>query len=444
MSERIYNVLFLCTGNSARSILAEAILSKDGAKRFRAFSAGSHPKGQVHPLALKVLEEAGYPNEGWRSKSWDEFATDDAPKMDFVFTVCDNAAGEICPVWPGQPMTAHWGIEDPAAAEGTELERKRAFVTAFNYLRNRIAAFMALPIAKLDKLSLTRKIEEIGRSEGATSPQRAITIYHNPKCGTSRNTLALIRHFGIDPKVVEYLKETPSREELQKLIATAGLSVGDVVRKKEEPFTTLGLEGADDDALLDAMMAHPILINRPIVTSGKGAALCRPSDVVLDLLPHMPGTDAFKEEGAHFLRDERVAGDDPGLIAALKTADLPTDDLGEPNRSFFVYRSLSGAVLGYGGYELHGKDALLRSIVVLPEGRGKAIGRNLVPLLMYRAFRDGARTAWLLTTSAAGFFEKLKFKRRPREEAPPAILETPQAKSLCPASAVLMSRKLGF
>ncbi len=270
----------------------------------------------------------------------------------------------------------------------------------------------------------------------------SVTIYHNPKCGTSRNTVALIRHFGIDPKVIEYLKETPSRAELQKLIAAAGLSVRDVVRKKEEPFAAL--KDSDDDALLDAMVAHPVLINRPIVVSDKGVALCRPSDVVLDLLPVMPGTDAFKEEGAHFLRDDPIAGSDAGLIAALKAADLPVDDLAASNRHLFAYRSLSGAVLGYGGYELHGKEALLRSVVILPDGRSKGTGRNLVPLLMYRAFRAGARTAWLLTTSAAGFFETLKYKRRPREEAPPAILETRQAKSLCPASAVLMSRKLGF
>lgn len=169
MTERIYNILFLCTGNSARSIMAESILNKDGEGRFHAFSAGSHPKGEVRPLALKVLESYGYPTENARSKSWDEFATADAPKMDFVFTVCDNAAGEVCPVWPGQPVTAHWGIEDPAAVEGTTLERERAFVLAFRYLKNRIAAFLSLPIAKLDRLSLLHEVEKIGKSEGATS-----------------------------------------------------------------------------------------------------------------------------------------------------------------------------------------------------------------------------------------------------------------------------------
>ncbi|AUD00114.1 ArsR family transcriptional regulator (plasmid) [Bradyrhizobium sp. SK17] len=171
MTDRIYNVLFLCTGNSARSILAESILNKDGGGRFRAFSAGSQPKGTVNPFALKVLESFDYPAEGFRSKAWDEFATADAPVMDFVFTVCDNAAGEACPVWPGQPMTAHWGIEDPAAVEGTDIRKQAAFVAALRYLRNRISVFTALPIASLDQISLGTKLREIGRSEGATSPR---------------------------------------------------------------------------------------------------------------------------------------------------------------------------------------------------------------------------------------------------------------------------------
>jgi arsenate reductase (thioredoxin) len=166
----IYNVLFLCTGNSARSILAESILRKNGTGRFRAFSAGSTPKGAVHPLALRTLESMDYPTDGMRSKSWLEFAAPDAPVMDFVFTVCDNAAGESCPLWPGQPMTAHWGIEDPAAAEGTELERQAAFATAFRCLRNRIDAFVSLPLPSIDRLSLGTKLREIGRTDGATLP----------------------------------------------------------------------------------------------------------------------------------------------------------------------------------------------------------------------------------------------------------------------------------
>src|SRR6478735_8955222 len=154
MADRPYNVLFLCTGNTARSILAEGILRKDGAGRFNAYSAGSQPKGTVNPLALKVLESYDYAAFGYRSKSWDEFATPYAPVMDFVFTVCDSAAGEACPVWPGQPVTGHWGIEDPAAVEGTEIEKELAFVEAFRLMKNRIGAFLALPLAKLDAVSL--------------------------------------------------------------------------------------------------------------------------------------------------------------------------------------------------------------------------------------------------------------------------------------------------
>jgi protein-tyrosine-phosphatase len=157
-----YNVLFLCTGNSARSILAEAILNKEGAGRFRAYSAGSHPKGQVHPEALRLLGELGFRTDGYRSKNWDEFAAEDAPKLDFVFTVCDNAAGEVCPVWPGQPMTAHWGIEDPAAAD--EAHQAQTFRNAFYALQRRIGLFLALPLETIDELSLQTKLREIGRT----------------------------------------------------------------------------------------------------------------------------------------------------------------------------------------------------------------------------------------------------------------------------------------
>lgn len=167
--DRSYNVLFLCTGNSARSVLAEAILNKLGAGRFQAYSAGSQPKGQVNPHTIALLGQLGYDTSRFRSKSWSEFARPGAPALDFVFTVCDNAAGEACPVWPGQPMTAHWGIEDPAAAEGSELEKQAAFVTAFRYLKNRIDTFVNLPLRSIDKLSLGTRLREIGRSDGATS-----------------------------------------------------------------------------------------------------------------------------------------------------------------------------------------------------------------------------------------------------------------------------------
>jgi arsenate reductase (thioredoxin) len=157
-----YNVLFLCTGNSARSIMAEAILNFKGKSRFTAYSAGSHPSGQVRPEALKRLEGARIPAEGLRSKSWDEFSKPGAPKLDFVFTVCDNAAKEVCPIWPGQPMTAHWGAPDPAAVKGSEQEVERAFREAFTILDRRISLFLSLPLESIDKLALKKEIDEIG------------------------------------------------------------------------------------------------------------------------------------------------------------------------------------------------------------------------------------------------------------------------------------------
>ena len=168
MTEKIYNVLFLCTGNSARSIMAESILRQLGAGRFKAFSAGSHPKGEVNPYALLTLEKMGFPHEGFRSKNWDEFAVPGAPQIDFVFPVCDNAAGEACPLWPGQPMTAHWGIEDPAAEDGADMEKQRAFALAFRYLKNRIEQFCAIPMHRLGRLAVGARLREIGETEGAT------------------------------------------------------------------------------------------------------------------------------------------------------------------------------------------------------------------------------------------------------------------------------------
>lgn len=168
---RIYNVLFLCTGNSARSILAEALLNRDGSGRFRAFSAGSFPKGEVHPIALSLLEELGFSTGGLRSKSWDEFAVPGAPEIDFVFTVCDDAAGELCPVWPGHPITAHWGIEDPAKVEGPG--QREAFQRALAYLRNRISLFLALPLEGVERMSLQDGLGTIGQGEGGTARRDA-------------------------------------------------------------------------------------------------------------------------------------------------------------------------------------------------------------------------------------------------------------------------------
>jgi arsenate reductase len=175
MPDRVYNVLFLCTGNSARSILGEALLNHLGGGRFRGYSAGSHPKGAVHPMSLSVLEDSGIGTAGLRSKSWDEFAGPDAPKMDFVFTVCDNAAGEACPFWPGQPMTAHWGIEDPAAVNGPDFRQRAAFEEAMRFMRNRVTAFINLPIESIDRMTLTSKLRGIGAMSGSTrhAPQVA-------------------------------------------------------------------------------------------------------------------------------------------------------------------------------------------------------------------------------------------------------------------------------
>ncbi|MFM5886052.1 MAG: arsenate reductase ArsC [Novosphingobium sp.] len=171
MAARPFNVLFLCTGNSARSILAEAVLGKDGGGRFAAFSAGSQPKGEPHPMALEVLRDFGFAHEGFRSKSWDEFALPGAPEIDLIITVCDSAAGETCPVWPGKPITAHWGIEDPAAVEGPG--QRQAFLDALRYLRRRIDLLVALPLSALDEMSLQRQVRAIGAEAGATAQAQA-------------------------------------------------------------------------------------------------------------------------------------------------------------------------------------------------------------------------------------------------------------------------------
>lgn len=174
-ADRVYNVLFLCTGNSARSVMGEVLLNALGEGRFRGYSAGSRPKGAVNPMTLEVLAAAGLPIEGLHSKSWDAFAGPDAPAMDFVFTVCDDAAGETCPIWPGQPMTAHWGIEDPAAAEGSEFQRRAAFEQALRFMRNRVSAFVNLPLTSIDRLTLTARLRGIGAMDGASvrAPQVA-------------------------------------------------------------------------------------------------------------------------------------------------------------------------------------------------------------------------------------------------------------------------------
>ena len=167
MTDKIYNVLFLCTGNSARSVMAEVVLNREGRGRFRAFSAGSHPTGRVHPYTLDLLRGLNFRTEGLRSKSWDEFAAPGAPQLDFVFTVCDSAAGEVCPIWPGQPMTAHWGFPDPAAFVGSEAEKRAIFADVFRMISRRIGIFVSLPIASLDRLTLQKRLNAMGASNKA-------------------------------------------------------------------------------------------------------------------------------------------------------------------------------------------------------------------------------------------------------------------------------------
>ncbi|HSA67247.1 MAG TPA: arsenate reductase ArsC [Methyloceanibacter sp.] len=172
-SNQPLNVLFLCTGNSARSIMGEVVLNRLGRGKFKGYSAGSHPAGAVNPIALQVLQQAHYDTSGLRSKSWDEFAQAGAPKLDFVFTVCDDAAKEVCPIWPGQPMTAHWGLPDPVKAQGSDAERHLAFADALRMMTNRIGIFVSLPFDKLSKLSLQKQLDEIGQSQPAATKQSA-------------------------------------------------------------------------------------------------------------------------------------------------------------------------------------------------------------------------------------------------------------------------------
>lgn len=271
-----------------------------------------------------------------------------------------------------------------------------------------------------------------------------VTIYHNPECRTSRNTLALIRASGITPTVIEYLKDPPDRVTLQTLIAHMGMRVRDVLRIKGTPYKELGLDAPhwSDDQLIDQMLAHPILINRPIVVSSLGARLCRPSDMVIDLLPQRPSVAFDKEDGSPVLIDTPIDGSDDALIQALQDADLPVDDLREPGRQFFAYATLAGERVGYGGFEHFGQQVLVRSLVALPHARHRGIGGGMLALLLRRAFDKGARDAWLLTTTAAPFFERAGFKCVERMTAPTAILSTRQAESLCPSTATLLTRSI--
>lgn len=273
-----------------------------------------------------------------------------------------------------------------------------------------------------------------------------VIIYHNPDCGTSRNALALIRHAGIEPHVVEYLKSPPSRALLEQLLSRTGKPVRAALREKGTPFAELGLgdPSLSDAQLLDAVMAHPILLNRPLVVSPLGVKLCRPSETALDVLPVAPQDDIAKDDGTLFLRDEQVANTEPRLAKALREAGLPTEDLPASAGRFFSFRTLGGRLVGYGGFETYGSDVMLRSLLVKDGERGQGAGRNMVLLLLARAFDLGARRAWVLTDGATGWFEKNGFKAEAREAAPPAIAATPQAAGLCPASATLLSRPIAL
>ncbi|WP_109479660.1 arsenate reductase (glutaredoxin) [Paraburkholderia sp. C35] len=272
----------------------------------------------------------------------------------------------------------------------------------------------------------------------------SVTIYHNPDCGTSRNVLALLREAGENPHVIEYLQHPPDRATLERLIADSGMAVRDVLRIKGTPYRELGLDdpALSDAQLISAMLAHPILINRPIVVTPRGTRLCRPSDAVIELLDAVPKHEILKEEGTPFIVARAIPGDEAAFTQALHDAGLPTDDLSDPHRVFFSFSTLTGVHLGYGGFEQYGSDALVRSVVVERAQRGKGIGRNLLAVLLRAAFDAGARTAWLLTTSEAAFFEKAGFRQSSRDTAPATILTTRQAAGLCPSGATLLTRAI--
>lgn len=275
-----------------------------------------------------------------------------------------------------------------------------------------------------------------------------VTIYHNPACGTSRNTLAMIRATGVEPEVIEYLQTPPSREELVSLIARMGKPVRDVLRRKGTPYEELGLDDPSltDDQLIDAMLAHPILINRPIVATPRGVRLARPSETVLDILDAPLPQDFIKEDGEVVPAGQRLVElPEDGMAemkALLRSADLPCDDLEEPGLRFYRLEGPQGGI-GWAGLEPRGQDALLRSVVI-PEGyRGRGAGAALAQAMLAESRRLGIERLWLLTTTAAPFFERLGFNVANRSDAPPAIQGTREFRDLCPASATCMVLTLG-
>jgi arsenate reductase len=275
----------------------------------------------------------------------------------------------------------------------------------------------------------------------------AVKIYHNPDCATSRSTLKLIRAFGIEPEVIEYLKAPPSEYELTGLLDRMGMTVREVLRDKGTPYAALGLgnPARSDDDLHAAIQQEPILLNRPIVVTDKGVKLCRPSDVVLDLLRPPLDLTVTRDDGTPFLTDHKTDGSSSHLASAMAEAGLPTADLAN-HRTFFHYATLKRHGVGWGGFERYDRDVLLRSLAVMPDFHRQGHGRNMAALLMRRAYDAGARQAYVLTDSAGAraFFEKLGFAAIDRVTAPAAILATRQASELCPASATLLTKRITF
>lgn len=269
-----------------------------------------------------------------------------------------------------------------------------------------------------------------------------ITIYHNPDCGTSRNTLAIIKDAGFEPTIIEYLQTPPSREKLAELCSTMNMRPRDLIREKGTPFKEMGLDdpAIGDDQLIAAMVETPILINRPIVVTDLGTRLCRPSDIVLEVLPSQ-AIEAVKEEGVPLLRAIPIKADD-ALVAALTAEKLPVEDVADPGRTWFRFETTQGTIVGFGGYEATGDDALLRSVVILPDFRGRGIGKNAMLLLMRKAFDAGASQGYAATTTAEGWLESLGFKPVERSTIPKPILDTRQLSALCPKTATLWTRSL--
>jgi arsenate reductase len=266
-----------------------------------------------------------------------------------------------------------------------------------------------------------------------------VTIYHNPACGTSRNALAMIRNADLEPTVIEYLKIPPSRAELLDIVARMDVPLVSILRRKGTPFDALGLDGADEATLLDAIDRNPILINRPIVISPAGVRLCRPSEVVLDLLDRPQKTEFFKEDSEPVVIAVRLdARGLDELADHLATAGLPVADLGLPHRQFYRFTTTLGETAGFGGLEGTGSDRLIRSITVLPERRGRKYGKAIAQSLERLAGEGGAKSLHLLTTGAAPFFERLGYGARQRAEAPAAIAISEEFRGLCPASATYL------